>query len=290
MEPLNTFRKTLARLFKEHDRLSAEADEFLGRLERQKRRPLVTKDMGTRIVHKKVASEQTKGLNFILSDATPDRYDDIILTSGWELENFKRNPIALFSHAGSFPIGTWKDVRVEDNALRGTLTLAPKGSSARIDEIRALVDADVLKAVSVGFTPLASEQRKGDTFGRLYTRQDLVECSLCSVPANPNALQISKRLNISDATRDLVFAGRDERPVAPRPADGPLTALTRDFLEVLERTRAQDREEISAAFADWAQGLRKEWRQELANLRKDIEIAALKEKVALLTKGGGIIR
>jgi HK97 family phage prohead protease len=158
-----------------------------------------------KVVHKTVVSEETKGLEFILSDATPDRYDDIIMTDGWELANFKKNPIALFAHSGSFPIGKWKNVRIEENALRGTLDLAPEGTSDRIDEIRKLVDSDILRAVSVGFTPIKYEERKGDTYGLVYTEQELVECSLVSVPANPSALIQAKSLGISADTQDLVF-------------------------------------------------------------------------------------
>jgi HK97 family phage prohead protease len=140
-----------------------------------------------------------------LSDATPDRYDDIIMSEGWELDNFKKNPIALFGHSGSFPIGKWKNIKIKDGALHGTLELAPVGTSDRIDEIHKLVDADILRAVSVGFTPLEYKERKGDTYGMVYTKQELVECSLVAVPANPNALMVAKQLSISFATRSLVF-------------------------------------------------------------------------------------
>jgi HK97 family phage prohead protease len=164
-----------------------------------------TKRTPDEVEYRTVASDKTKGLDFVLSDATPDRYDDIILTAGWKLDNFNNNPIALFAHMGSFPVGNWKNVRVEENALRGTLVLAKEGTSDRIDEIRKLVDAGILKAVSVGFTPISYEERKGDTYGLVYTEQELVECSLVSVPANPNALLLAKELKISADTQELVF-------------------------------------------------------------------------------------
>jgi len=44
------------------------------------------------------------GLSFILSDATPDRMGDVIEATGWDLVNFKRNPVALFNHNPNFPI------------------------------------------------------------------------------------------------------------------------------------------------------------------------------------------
>jgi HK97 family phage major capsid protein/HK97 family phage prohead protease len=147
-------------------------------------------------------------MEFILSDETPDRLGDIISATGWDLENFKKNPIALFNHHSDFPIGKWANLRVDKGALRGHLQLAPAGTSPRIDEIRKLIDAGILKAVSVGFRALESEPlQKGNPFGgERYLKQELVETSLVSVPANPNALSVAKSLNISSATLDIVFA------------------------------------------------------------------------------------
>ena len=133
---------------------------------------------------------------------------DIIKSDGWSLENFKSNPIALFNHNPSFVIGRWSGVRIEKAALRGHLELAPAGTSERIDEIRRLIDAGILRAVSVGFKPIEFEARKvdGKYVGEIFTKQELVETSLVSVPANPNALAIAKNLKVSADTLRLVFA------------------------------------------------------------------------------------
>ena len=144
----------------------------------------------------------------MLSDETPDRMGDVIMADGWELTNFQKNPIALFGHNSSFPIGKWKNLRVVDKQLRGFLEMAPAGTSERIDEIRKLIDADILRAVSVGFRPKASRPRPESDFGVFFTKAELLETSLVSVPANPNALAVAKSLNISPATIDLVFAGK----------------------------------------------------------------------------------
>jgi HK97 family phage prohead protease len=162
-----------------------------------------------KIVHKTHAAP-VEGRAFILSDETPDRLGDIISTEGWDTDAFKKNPVALFNHNSNFPIGRWHDVRVENKALRGELELAAEGISARIDEIRKLVDAGILKAVSVGFRPSKSEPLNAADASffapQRYLRQELVECSLVSVPANPNALAVAKSLNVSPATLDVVFA------------------------------------------------------------------------------------
>jgi HK97 family phage prohead protease/HK97 family phage major capsid protein len=160
---------------------------------------------GTDVKHKTHAGK-VNALEFVLSDETPDRMDDVILSDGWDLANFKKNPIALFNHKSDFPIGKWKNLRVEDKQLRGKLELAPIGTSPRIDEIHKLIDADILKAVSVGFKPVETKPRKESAWGSFYTKSELVETSLVSVPANPNALAIAKSLKISPETLDLVFA------------------------------------------------------------------------------------
>jgi HK97 family phage prohead protease/HK97 family phage major capsid protein len=151
-----------------------------------------------------VAKAAGNDLEFVLSDATKDRMGDVIEPKGWDLSNFKKNPIALFNHDSKFPIGTWKNVRVEKNRLVGQLELAKQGTSDRIDEIIRLVEQDILRAVSVGFSPIEAEPLK-DNSGLLFKKQELLETSLVSVPANPSAVQLARSLNTSDEVIDLVF-------------------------------------------------------------------------------------
>ncbi len=155
-------------------------------------------------------------MTYVLSDETPDRLDDIIMADGWDLANFKRNPIALFGHRADFPIGKWANLRVEGKSLRGDLELAPYGTSERINEVRRLIEADILRAVSVGFRPIESTPRDGSSFGYVFTKCELVETSVVAVPANPNALAVAKSLKISPATMNLVFAGQGKRDAVTR--------------------------------------------------------------------------
>ena len=176
----------------------------------EERRGKAPKTRAKGAVVQKTHSEIVQGMEFVLSDETVDRLGDIIMSDGWDLTNFKKNPIALWAHRSDQPpIGRWKDLRAEKGLLRGHLELAPEGTSARIDEIRKLIEAGILRTVSVGFRPLETKPRKsldGMSAGEIFVRQELIETSLVSVPANPNALAILKSLNISDETRELVFA------------------------------------------------------------------------------------
>jgi HK97 family phage prohead protease len=153
-------------------------------------------------------------LTYVMSDETVDRMGDVIEADGWKLTNFLKNPIALFNHDYKFVIGHWTDVKVQGAKLIGKLNLLPQGISDRLDEIRAAVEAGVLRAVSVGFTadPDAVEPMK--TGGYRFGSTELMECSLVSVPANPNALQIAKSLHLSDEVQAMIF-GEPEAPADP---------------------------------------------------------------------------
>ena len=158
------------------------------------------------MIHK-VAADGGSGLEFVLSDATVDRYGDIVEPAGWKLAAFKKNPIALFAHRSDFPIGKWSDVRVENGKLIGKLNLAKRGTSYRLDELIGLVEQGVLRAVSVGFIPRKSEPMDPDNpyKGTRYLESELLETSLVSVPANPSALSLAKSMNVSDEILTLAF-------------------------------------------------------------------------------------
>lgn len=206
-------------------------------------------------VVRKVTAKQSKAkdgvLEFVLSDATKDRMGDVINPDGWVLENFKRNPIALFNHNSSFPIGTWKNVRVEDGQLIGRLELAKQGTSDRIDEIIRLVEQDVLRAVSVGFQPIEYEPLK-DNSGLYFKENELLETSLVSVPANPAAIQLARSLNTSDEVIELVFGkqasthapvtrgGNGEQATRPNPQRKPnkMKTLAERIKDAQERLTA----------------------------------------------------
>jgi HK97 family phage prohead protease len=153
-------------------------------------------------------------LQFVLSDDSTDRMGDTIQVTGWDLTNFKENPIALWAHAATRPIGRWVDVRVVGNKLMGKLVFADAGTSPMIDEIRSLVEQRILKTVSVGFNPLDAEpirDPKGKMTGFNFIKQELLEVSLVAVPANPNAVAVARSLHLSNDTMKLCFDAWDDK-------------------------------------------------------------------------------
>ena len=173
---------------------------------------------------------------FIMSDETVDRVGDVIRAKGWQLDSFKKNPVALFGHDHSFPIGTWDNVKVSGSKLLGTLRLAKEGTSARIDEIRKLLEQRILKAVSVGFSIKDYEPMdKADPFGGWDIKSaELHETSVVSVPANPSAVLLAKSMGISSETRSIVFgAGQPSTPSITKSQAKSATVAPRDYSDIL---------------------------------------------------------
>lgn len=151
---------------------------------------------------------------FIASDETPDRYGDIVRANGWELANYKRNPIVLFGHDACNPVGIAPKVWIESSAkaLMINIKLAAEGTSPFIDTLRKLLDQKIIRAVSVGFMPtkdpIIMRDKEGHYMGMEFVGQELLENSLVTVPANPAALAQAKSLHLPDLHLQRVFGAR----------------------------------------------------------------------------------
>lgn len=140
---------------------------------------------------------KSRSARFIMSTETPDRDEDIIRQAGWVLDNFLKNPVApLFHVMRSWPVGSWKDVETNlggrPKRLEGTFVALPEGGPVpEVDQAAWMLENGGLRAVSVGFMPLELEYRdpeQGWFSGFDIVAAELYECSLVTVPANPEAL------------------------------------------------------------------------------------------------------
>ncbi|WP_342360789.1 HK97 family phage prohead protease [Terrarubrum flagellatum] len=140
-------------------------------------------------------------IKVIASTATPDRVGDIMKAEGADLANFRRNPIVLANHDPTKPIGT-ASCEVKDGRVEALITFAPAGISEKADEYCGLTKSGVLQSVSVGFRPIDAAPRKGG--GLTFNKWELVELSVVSIPANPEALVVGRSLNDARARRRAV--------------------------------------------------------------------------------------
>jgi HK97 family phage prohead protease len=141
----------------------------------------------------------SRKIRFVFSDGTIDRAGDSIDPAGWQTATFMQNPVALWSHDSySPPIGRASNVGVVGNKLMGDIEFIPSDISPFAESIYRMVTAGYVKAVSVGFLPIEWKftSDKNRPYGIDFTKQELLEISVCPVPCNPNALQEAKSLGI----------------------------------------------------------------------------------------------
>ena len=145
-----------------------------------------------------IDENEDRTMSFVASDESVDRYGDVIQADGWELARYRLNPIFLWQHSYGDPIGTVANIGVEGKRLLARVKFAAQGVNAKADELWRLAKAKVLRAVSVGFTVNSEadyeliRNQSGEATGVRYLRQELLELSLVSVPANPNALAVAR--------------------------------------------------------------------------------------------------
>ena len=136
-------------------------------------------------------SGKRSSFTFTISTATPDRMNDSVAVDGWRLDAYKKNPLVLWSHDGSMlPVGRASAVWVQGNKLKATAEFAPADVNPFAERVRKMVERGFLNATSVGFAPIKFKfsEDKSRPLGIDFLEQELLEFSIVSVPANPDAL------------------------------------------------------------------------------------------------------
>ena len=136
-------------------------------------------------------------LEIIGSTGVVDRDGEVINPDGWDLRNFKKNPVILPAHDYRAPaIARAKSVKVEDKKLKFKIEFPQEGIYPLADIYRKLYKSGFMKASSVGLVPIEWKNGDGEKEPRrTYLRQELLELSLVSVPANPEALVTEKGIS-----------------------------------------------------------------------------------------------
>lgn len=157
-------------------------------------------------------SDEGRKMTFVASDGTRDSAGTVINQDGWDLSRFNSNGIIGYQHK---VYGGWDDTEnpdniigkgfayIEDGKLMVDVEFEPEGMNELADKVYKKLQFGTLKAVSVGFVPIAGEDGKYGEWGKgeesitgstptyYYRGQQLLEISVVNIPANPNALKKS---------------------------------------------------------------------------------------------------
>lgn len=126
-------------------------------------------------------------IEIVGSTSIKDRDGDTIKQAGWKLDNYRKNPVVLPVHDYRKPTIARSGVNVMGTNLVFLVEFPSEGINPEADVYRKLYKGGFMFASSVGFIPIRWEDEK-DSRGRHYIEQELLELSLCSVPANQEAL------------------------------------------------------------------------------------------------------
>jgi HK97 family phage prohead protease len=154
----------------------------------------------------------------MISTEAVDREGDRVIAAGADLDAFRRNPVLLWAHSlADPPIGTVTGLEIQPGrGLRARWRWAEGDAVA--DRIRNLWDQGILRSASIGFLPV--ESVPNEFGGRDFLRWELAELSLCSVPANREAVRQLKQLAElrragPAAARMIEFVAYESFPGAP---------------------------------------------------------------------------
>lgn len=146
---------------------------------------------------------------FVLHDETVNTYGFRMLTSGANLEEFRKNPVILLNHKDwELPIGRWENIRIEGTQILADALFDEKDDVAV--KIAGKVEGGFLRMASMGAWPPEevsdAEELKlpGQTLPTV-TRWTAREASIVTIGANHNALvlfdrQTGKPLDLTDAS------------------------------------------------------------------------------------------
>ena len=147
--------------------------------------------------------------------AIVDRGKDLINKKAWKLDNYKKNPIILFNHDHSKPIGKMFNVEADEQglAIKGRIS---NSKDPEISRIRDLVKEGILNSLSVGMIVDDEENKDGVNYIKSC---ELHEVSIVAVPMNQEsqftvsakALKDSLAENLEIISREL---GRSDLSLA----------------------------------------------------------------------------
>jgi len=138
---------------------------------------------------------------FVLSDESLNLYAFKVLTAGIDLDSFKANPIMLYDHDYTKPIGQWTDLQIQGTQLTGVPMFDEEDPEAM--KFCSKVEQGILKGASIGISPIQFNEATGE-----MEKCSIKETSITPVPANKNAIALynskGQKLNGEEAKQYLL--------------------------------------------------------------------------------------
>lgn len=147
---------------------------------------------------------QKDSFHWVMSTFDVDRDFEKVDPAGWNLKNYLANPVILWSHDYSIPAIGYADNMKADTVLEGDIVFNSKEFDEFGWSIGQRVKAGALRCGSVGFIAEEVEflESKDHECNLIFRKQELLEFSICCVPANPFATSGTKKLEITEVIQE----------------------------------------------------------------------------------------
>lgn len=178
-------------------------------------------------------NEEERSVVAVISTDSVDRDNEVLVPKGMDAENFRKNPIVLWSHNASLP-PVAKALWLKQGRKRITAKIK-FAATERAEELWQLFKGKFLNAFSVGFKPTDGRRPSPEDIKKnpnladarfMFTAWELLEFSIVGVPANAEALAQavkSKSIAISDEMKECLHVEEIE--------DDELLLCASDFKE-----------------------------------------------------------
>ena len=150
----------------------------------------------------------------------------------------------LFNHKQDVPIGKIVRAEIKETGLWIEAKLA--SGTEKANEVWSLIEQGILDSFSVGFIPTAWElisPKSGDYGPKRFTKADLLEVSVVTIPANPNAVMDGTSMAM-EAVVTRQFAERASQlaqelgPMQERHLEKVVARAVEERLSAIEQAKA----------------------------------------------------
>jgi HK97 family phage prohead protease len=153
-------------------------------------------------------NEVADSLPWTLSTFDLDRFGERIDPAGWDYKQYMDNPVIEWAHRYDIPaIGRADSLCADEKGLHGLIIFNDKDYDPFGWAIGQRVKAGVIRAGSVGFRVIEIEipdkETAKDGTSLIFRKQELLEFSICNVPANPWALTKAAKADKTETTQEL---------------------------------------------------------------------------------------
>lgn len=210
---------------------------------------------------------------YVLSDSSVNEYGFRLLTEGYQIDSFRKNPIGYYMHRRDDGVALkWDDLRVEDDKVIGTPVI--NLSNVRGGQLFDEAENGFLNAASVGHIVVLEYStdpemmlpgQTGPTITKWYNK----ECSLVDIPGNCNAL--TKLYDAQENEINLVDLGINNAVLNKLPLQ-----LPGELYRVLNLADAADEQAILDAVNELSS---RKLELEAGNIKLQNDKTALQQKI-----------